>query len=972
MPYNTRNPVGPNGSSDPRDLFDNSAVVDVWATDRDKKSHPDRMGVPRKTWAGMEQAFDASQIERDLRFLAAQGDRTERFNALMLSTGYQYMGPFAAGLTFTEPNQFTLESGVYWRPAPGVARPFTTTGVWATDSAKFTPLGDDILRSDLGSTIDPALGASLVFAKSALAGAVARNVAVMSLEVLNIKNYGAIGDGNSHQLGEYYSTLAAAQLHYSNITITSLTEEVDWAATQCAFEHARAGGRYVFGPAGTYISTTTVVQPQGVKYVGEGPLKNPSTPQDPIREFRLIGTNYLFKGTGPRVHVANLAACAGATDGDQRTNVSTFEPGYDSTYRKTSFWNNDANPVTGAPATQKLFSCGWKVEQGGFAQLRDVGLLPYYDGINGYNTDAATWADDWDIGLWVDNHHDFTAVNVSVVGFWRMAGCFGRTALTGGDTLSPDWERNKFLHCNFQGFASFLVRGSDLYDIKAVGADWIEIEWFDSHPFDPSFDNTFRTQEYGGLFCTYTGTQKVGANLRITGVTPSPASIDPANTANKVILGERTNGVADANWDNCYFYGMNHRKYRATSAAFSVHRYSTPSRCIEISGANIRGLKFNDSCKIMSCDDIALYLGNVLQLEYNGSFESKDVEGRGTGIRNVAGSSSYQIRLGQRVRGTSGLDNRPAYPTTDGRFTTPGDPGMFSPNQVMWDGWSYGLSGHVDIRPGAGQRVGFTDATGVPVLYRTSAGEYGYLDGNGVRIKRYNPSLDQWTTTGDVHTYVNRAGVKRAEFTLNDAALYGAVTRLYNADGSVVMWRNDYSSATCDHYGRLRPDTDGTRNLADVAKRYNVVFAVTGTINTSDGREKTPMRTFTDAELAASRDIAAEIGAYKFLTAVEEKGDQAREHIGMYVQTAIEIMQRHGLDPFNYSFICYDQWPDEYQEIPAEYAEIDGEIVEVAPAYQQLVTKAGDRYSFRYDGLSLFISAGQEQRLRKLEDLLSQ
>lgn len=538
--------------------------------------------------------------------------------------------------------------------------------------------------------------------------------------------------------------------------------------------------------------------------------------------------------------------------------------------------------------------------------------------------------------------------------------------------LSPDWERNKFLHCNFQGFASFLVRGSDLYDIKAVGADWIEIEWFDSHPFDPSFDNTFRTQEYGGLFCTYTGTQKVGANLRITGVTPSPASIDPTNTANKVILGERTNGVADANWDNCYFYGMNHRKYRATSAAFGAHRYSTPSRCIEISGANIRGLKFNDSCKIMSCDDIALYLGNVLQLEYNGSFESKDVEGRGTGIRNVAGLSSYQIRLGQRVRGTSGLDNRPAYPTTDGRFTTPGDPGMFSPNQVMWDGWSYGLSGHVDIRPGAGQRVGFTDAAGVPVLYRTSAGEYGYLDGNGVRIKRYNPSLDQWTTTGDVHTYVNRAGVKRAEFTLNDAALYGAVTRLYNADGSVVMWRNDYSSATCDHYGRLRPDTDGTRNLGDVAKRYNVVFAVTGTINTSDGREKTPMRTFTDAELAASRDIAAEIGAYKFLTAVEEKGDQAREHIGMYVQTAIEIMQRHGLDPFNYSFICYDQWPDEYQEIPAEYAEIDGEIVEVAPAYQQLVTKAGDRYSFRYDGLSLFISAGQEQRLRKLEDLLSQ
>lgn len=39
-----------------------------------------------------------------------------------------------------------------------------------------------------------------------------------------------------------------------------------------------------------------------------------------------------------------------------------------------------------------------------------------------------------------------------------------------------------------------------------------------------------------------------------------------------------------------------------------------------------------------------------------------------------------------------------------------------------------------------------------------------------------------------------------------------------------------------------------------------------------------------------------------------EKGGAARQHIGMTVQRAIEILRSHGLDPFAYGFICYDQW----------------------------------------------------------------
>lgn len=52
MAYNTGNPTG---STDPRDLSDNSDDIDVWATDRTKLTHPDRKGVARKTWHGIEQ-----------------------------------------------------------------------------------------------------------------------------------------------------------------------------------------------------------------------------------------------------------------------------------------------------------------------------------------------------------------------------------------------------------------------------------------------------------------------------------------------------------------------------------------------------------------------------------------------------------------------------------------------------------------------------------------------------------------------------------------------------------------------------------------------------------------------------------------------------------------------------------------------------------------------------------------------------
>jgi len=115
--------------------------------------------------------------------------------------------------------------------------------------------------------------------------------------------------------------------------------------------------------------------------------------------------------------------------------------------------------------------------------------------------------------------------------------------------------------------------------------------------------------------------------------------------------------------------------------------------------------------------------------------------------------------------------------------------------------------------------------------------------------------------------------------------------------------------ALIDYSGNFYPLADNSvSNLGQPSNRWNTVYAGTGTINTSDAREKTPVSKLTDAEISAAKDLGKEIGTYKWLAALQNKGDDARLHIGMTVQRAIEIMQSHALDPFAYGFICYDKW----------------------------------------------------------------
>lgn len=191
----------------------------------------------------------------------------------------------------------------------------------------------------------------------------------------------------------------------------------------------------------------------------------------------------------------------------------------------------------------------------------------------------------------------------------------------------------------------------------------------------------------------------------------------------------------------------------------------------------------------------------------------------------------------------------------------------------------------------------------------------------------------------------------------------------YSSDGlPLYLGSGGFSVANASHTllvvdaGVVRPGVDNTISSGTSSARWSTVYAGTGSINTSDARDKTAVSPMTVSEIAAARDLAAEIGTFQFLDAVATKGaEHARRHVGLTVQRAIEIMAARGLEPLRYAFICHDAWQAESAE--PEVRDETGNVMRAATPGRP----AGDLYSLRPDELVLFIARGQEARLAALE-----
>ena len=139
------------------------------------------------------------------------------------------------------------------------------------------------------------------------------------------------------------------------------------------------------------------------------------------------------------------------------------------------------------------------------------------------------------------------------------------------------------------------------------------------------------------------------------------------------------------------------------------------------------------------------------------------------------------------------------------------------------------------------------------------------------------------------------------------------------------------------------PNTDNLYNLGSGSYRWATVYAATGTINTSDERDKQDIKNLSEAEKQAAIGIKALIKSFRFKDAVEKKGDKARIHFGVMAQQVAEVFKTVGLNPDDYALFCYDEW--EKQE----------ELLDNAGNVLKPAREAGNRYGIRYDELLAFV-----------------
>ncbi|HAZ3600673.1 TPA: tail fiber domain-containing protein, partial [Escherichia coli] len=134
-------------------------------------------------------------------------------------------------------------------------------------------------------------------------------------------------------------------------------------------------------------------------------------------------------------------------------------------------------------------------------------------------------------------------------------------------------------------------------------------------------------------------------------------------------------------------------------------------------------------------------------------------------------------------------------------------------------------------------------------------------------------------------------------------------------------------------------------------KRWNQVYASTGSINTSDERAKIEKEEIPEEILKAWGKV--NFMQYKFTDAVKEKGDKARIHFGVIAQRVKEAFESEGIDPFAYGILCYDEWDDSYEPVFSSKIEVNEFGEQIEKIYEtgelRLKNKAGNRYGIRYD-----------------------
>ena len=106
-------------------------------------------------------------------------------------------------------------------------------------------------------------------------------------------------------------------------------------------------------------------------------------------------------------------------------------------------------------------------------------------------------------------------------------------------------------------------------------------------------------------------------------------------------------------------------------------------------------------------------------------------------------------------------------------------------------------------------------------------------------------------------------------------------------------------------------NSDNLIDLGNASARFDDIYATNATIQTSDRNEKQDIEELTEAETRVALACKGLLRKFRWKSAVEVKGNEARTHFGIIAQDLQAAFEAEGLDAGDYAMFTSSTWTNE-------------------------------------------------------------